>query len=459
MDLNFVHTPPDDLICSICLLVHRDPVLTSCCGNHFCKSCVEQVRSEQRPCPLCGVQPFTTMLDKYFVRKVNELEVVCHHKERGCSWTGSVSALNRHLDPKKGDCQYLKMECPYFCGAIINCSELKSHQNVCGRRPYACKFCGYEGVYEDMSSKHWKMCEKYPLPCPNDCGTVDIPREDLQKHLKENCSLERNECEFSYAGCTACLSKSELSKHLSNNLQYHLSLVSKYCLKVAQSFPEELHGQMKQQLTAKDSEIKTLQSKLKENDDTINLLQGKLMSLELEVGDLRMDCLNLKSVVMVPPFDFIMTEFRKHKLHERQWLSPAFYSHFGGYRMCISVDAGGSEEGRGTHVSVYVNLMKGEYDDHLKWPFKGSIVLELCNQRSYSGNLQENIMFTYDASEIAQRVTAGEVAEQGLGIPTFIEHNQLGYNLKKNVEFLKHDCLRFRVVRVDFMNRRNTSVS
>lgn len=169
LDLSFVTVPPDDLVCSICLSVHLEPVLTSCCGNHFCFSCVEQVRVEQRPCPLCGASHFTTMLDKYFVRKVNELEVRCKHAENGCLWLGCVSELQRHLDSSTGDCMSFHVECPYVCGTLLVSAELEKHQKVCSKRPYVCKFCEYKGVYEDMSSKHWKMCEKYPLPCPNHC--------------------------------------------------------------------------------------------------------------------------------------------------------------------------------------------------------------------------------------------------------------------------------------------------
>jgi hypothetical protein len=129
--------------------------------------------------------------------------------------------------------------------------------------------------------------------------------------------------------------------------------------------------------------------------------------------------------------------------------------------MCIGVDASGSEEGKGTHMSVYANLMRGEYDGHLKWPFKGSISIELRNQRDmFSRGLEEKIVFTYDASEIASRVVGGDdIAEHGLGIPTFVEHAKLGFHTIEGteVQYLKNDCLKFRVLRVDSMERRNTS--
>lgn len=456
LDLAFIQPPPDDLVCSICLSVHREPVLTSCCGNHFCCSCVEQVRQEQKPCPLCGAQRFTTMLDKYFVRKVNELEVACKYKERGCSWQGSVNALGRHASREGGDCRYIRMECPHLCGAVVVHSDLDTHQRMCPRRPYMCKFCEYEGVYEDMSAKHWRVCDKYPLPCPSKCGEMDIERDMMEKHLNEDCSVHKRRCEFAYTGCDRVLNKTSMAEHLDSSLQYHLSMLSKHCLHLTESFSSEFRRKMEEEMQSNDTKLNSLQAKLKESEDEVTTLRSKLALLEDEVDDLKADSLQLKSVVFVPPCEFIMVDFRNYQMSQQQWLSPSFYTHFGGYRMCIGVDASGSEEGHGTHVSVYVNIMKGEYDHYLKWPFKGSISIELCNQRGPKGNLEEMIVFTYDASEIASRVTGGEIAEHGLGIPTFIERSKLSLHTKRNVEiqYLKNDCLRFRVLKVDLMIHR-----
>ena len=35
---------------------------------------------------------------------------------------------------------------------------------------------------------------------------------------------------------------------------------------------------------------------------------------------------------------------------------------------------------QGTHVSVFTCLMRGEFDSHLKWPFRGDITIQLLNQ-------------------------------------------------------------------------------
>ena len=87
-----------------------------------------------------------------------------------------------------------------------------------------------------------------------------------------------------------------------------------------------------------------------------------------------------KYVGMLPPIKLTVNEFARRKASNEQWYSSSFYTHLRGYKMCLRVDANGCGDGKGTHVSVYAYLIRGEYDDLLKWPFQGSIVVQLCNQ-------------------------------------------------------------------------------
>jgi len=49
----------------------------------------------------------------------------------------------------------------------------------------------------------------------------------------------------------------------------------------------------------------------------------------------------------------------------KQWHSDQFYIHEKGYKMCLHIFPGGYNEGRGTHMSVSLFLMKGPNDDEL----------------------------------------------------------------------------------------------
>ena len=449
-DLPFVTKPHDDLVCSICLLVHKNPTLTSCCGNHFCHFCIKQVESENRPCPLCNTVSFTTMIDKYFGRKVNELSVTCPQKTKGCLWSGSLGSLEKHTHPKTGNCKFMITECPYFCGEHFHRDKLERHQKCCPRRPYVCKYCDYHGVFEDMSAKHWKICEKYPLPCPNSCGRLDILRQHMEHHLNEECHLHVLACEFSYAGCSVRLPRNKMATHISSNVEIHLSLVSKKCLQLCEHIPIEFHHQVKEELHQRDTEMQELRERLEVQEREINQLKVQLATNQEEIEDLKSDSFLLKLYVFVPPVEFVMRNFSHHKMNEELWLSPPFYTHIGGYKMCLSVDANGADDGEGTHVSLFVNLMKGEHDNHLRWPFRGTIFVVLRNQRQEDGCFQDKIVYNYDAPfEVAGRVMQGEVAVSGLGIPQFFTHRQLGYNAAKNVEYLKNDSLHFCVSRIE----------
>ena len=55
-DHQFVESPPDDLLCLICLSVVREPQQISCCGKVLCKVCLDELRKEHSNlCPQCRV--------------------------------------------------------------------------------------------------------------------------------------------------------------------------------------------------------------------------------------------------------------------------------------------------------------------------------------------------------------------------------------------------------------------
>ena len=63
-----------------------------------------------------------------------------------------------------------------------------------------------------------------------------------------------------------------------------------------------------------------------------------------------------------------------------RWFSDPFYSHPKGYKLCLSVYPNSTGKGAGTHLSVFVNLMHGEHDDNLSWPFRGYITMKVITE-------------------------------------------------------------------------------
>ena len=139
---------------------------------------------------------------------------------------------------------------------------------------------------------------------------------------------------------------------------------------------------------------------------------------------------------------FKFTDYAKRKSSNTSAFSPPIYSSPGGYKMSINVVPDGNGDGKGTHVSVYAYLMRGENDDHLPWPFTGTVIIELLNQLTDQKHISMSMKLMGDANK---RVLDGDKAVTGCGYPRYIEHSSLDYNATNNCQYLKDDCLYVRV--------------
>ena len=98
----------------------------------------------------------------------------------------------------------------------------------------------------------------------------------------------------------------------------------------------------------------------------------------------------IRAHASVVPVELVLTEFRKHKRHSKEWYSEPFYTHPHGYKMCLRVDANGAGGAKGKYVSIFGYIMRGQFDIHLKWPFHGVVMVTLVNQ------LRDEEHFTYE---------------------------------------------------------------
>lgn len=60
--------------------------------------------------------------------------------------------------------------------------------------------------------------------------------------------------------------------------------------------------------------------------------------------------------------------------------SPPFYSNFYGYKLCIRANLNGVDSARGTHLSIFIHFMQGDFDEIIDWPFNGRIILTVIDQ-------------------------------------------------------------------------------
>ena len=60
--------------------------------------------------------------------------------------------------------------------------------------------------------------------------------------------------------------------------------------------------------------------------------------------------------------------------------SPCFYTSRYGYKMCARIFLNGDGMGRGTHISVFFVVLRGQYDAILRWPFRQKVTFMLFDQ-------------------------------------------------------------------------------
>ena len=104
------------------------------------------------------------------------------------------------------------------------------------------------------------------------------------------------------------------------------------------------------------------------------------------------------------------------------------------------MDANGFGHGKGSHVSMFVCLMKGANDESLKWPFKGDITIRLLNWKDDKQHVEKIIQFNESKDiKCRSRVIEGEIP-LALGCH-LISHDNLHFDKENNRAYLRNDTL------------------
>ena len=475
----FKNTIPDDCLCQKCLHVARESSLTSCCGDHFCKSCVSPYHLNKLPCPSCGDAEFDLMVDRREQRRIQALLVYCHAKSRGCEWIGPLEQLDSHVKLESDGCLYIDVQCPSNCSQEVEKRHLKDHLiQTCPLRDFTCCYCNFKASFKVVTKDHWPECLYYPVQCPNRCG-VTCERDVLKEHISF-CRNQELFCCFRYAGCEEKFIRDDEEKHMEDYAKKHLSLLASASNKMSTELDklvsenekirmEEVntrkHLSLLEATVVKNSsdlkavvqENKDLKCELDEKERKIAETEAKCQHLEriLEDNELKqvMKFQDIQDQICELqyntghahwiPVTFTMPYFNHLKQSERSWYSPMAETHFGGYKFLIVVRPSGRRSGGGTHIAVYFKAKPGDGDKNLAWPAKVAITIQLLNQHMNKGHITRRAEYNYDQCMTAMPHSVGVIDSE------FISHKDLGWNGETETQYLKNDCLKFRITKVE----------
>ena len=208
-----------------------------------------------------------------------------------------------------------------------------------------------------------------------------------------------------------------MESHLQSAVGLHLDLA---CVKLNNT---EIKLNDTQETTRKLMEkLDTLQRRFEEKflEDQVNANdhEEKIVMVKSDISDF--------SRIIVCKFNDFSEIFRQAKTNEIQKIESApFYTESYGYKLKLSINPNGSGSGKNTHLSVFIIVMKGEYDAILPWPFKKKVKFTLIDQQEDPVK-RENVTFHFtpdNRPKLYSRPTKEE--NTGHGCSKFITHEKL----------------------------------
>ena len=309
------------------------------------------------------------------------------------------------------------------CGKSF-CKECIEEVNV---RSGKCPTCKTENFFSYPNKGLQQSLYDFEVCCSHKSKGCEWRGElrELEKHLNsepptdkslEGCPFTIIKCPLNHTGCEVKLPRKDIKVHLNDNLLDHL-----------------LEQAMLVQTLLKDNKS------LKREKDNLN---QRVSELERKVNGTQSVPSHLGQPVI--PVQFTMANFERHRREDEDWYSPPFYTHPRGYKMCVSVNPNGSSRCKGTHLSVSVHLMRGEFDDALRWPFRGKVAILLLDQEEYRDHNSSVLIFDDETpDQFADRVTVGERSRDdwGWGISDVCSLADLA------PKYLKEDCIKLHIIK------------
>nr|XP_024218840.1 TNF receptor-associated factor 4 isoform X1 [Halyomorpha halys] len=338
------------------------------------KAHLNTCKYDTMPCTnLCGAQIPRVLMEDH-------LRYTCPSRTETCEFCGSELS-GPALDSHPGSCPKEPLYCENKCGIRVQRRHLPRHKATeCTKRLVPCRHCGASFVSDTLNIHHSK-CSRLPVPCPNRCQMSPIAREELETHLKEQCSSPLTPCSFKDAGCRfKGLRGGSMERHLEENTQQHLALMC---------------------------------SLVSRQQHQISSLKSALSRLSLNTSGTLVWRIN----------DFLAKMTEAQSKEGMELVSPTWYTSQFGYKLQASLFLNGNGTGEGTHLSLYIKLLPGEYDALLKWPFSHSVAFTLFDQSEKACNVVES--FVPDPTWENFQRPSKEPDTLGFGFPRFISHEIL----------------------------------
>ncbi|NWZ31944.1 TRAF2 factor, partial [Asarcornis scutulata] len=406
-------------LCSNCNNILKK-ALQTLCGHRYCSACLSWiVRNNKNPiCQKCKEEDPSTLSegsllaeerafgDAAINKEISELKVHC--VTPGCSWSGIMKNFEEH----QSLCEYALIPCHTGCGHMVMRKNLADHlEDGCVNNVTVCQKC-----------KRSLSSSEYQRVCCSVAGPVSCsPPIPVSPKKLEGTWLD-------LASCGSCVesinhvflqgSKEKMKEHEKTAVGVHMLLLLQHIKQLKESLctvskaangfipPSQLNLENKLHVfenivSVLNKEVETSNLEITAFRRQSELDQNIIRGLELKIAELHR-CLTQKDAGLSNLHKSLL--FSEQASYDGVFLwkitdvgrklqdsvtgrtvslySPAFYTAKYGYKVCLRIYLNGDGTGKGTHVSLFFVVMKGDYDALLPWPFRHKVTFMLLDQNN-----------------------------------------------------------------------------
>ena len=425
--------------------------------QHFEKGSVCQFEEEE--CSnVCGKMIQRRYMTIHLAKECPRRMIQCQY----CHDTGEYESIEGQ---HKEVCPKLPLPCPNKCrkGRTVRREDMEAHITECPLEIIQCEYhsvgCNIKMARKDLEKHKKEKMEDHLRIMQAKCFEFEHKKEKMEDHLR-----------IMQAKCFEFESKLYLEKHKKEKMEDHLRIMQAKCfefeskLSAAETEAENKVAKLRELTTNLMQKLETTEQKLATIQDQFDEEYKKMQDTQEEQKRALKSVLNdffeqakidqwilllrfSASSDRICPVIVKVSEVEDKKIHKKEWHSDPFYTHDKGYKMCLFVIINGTDHCEGTHVSVYLYITKGSYDDDLKWPLVKTFGVRLLNQNMneehYKGH---QIRFTHDTpSVISGKIrTKRSTHNRGLGHVDYIAYDDLK-RVTCTHQYLKDDCIYFEI--------------
>ncbi|XP_050049158.2 TNF receptor-associated factor 2-like isoform X1 [Dermacentor andersoni] len=227
---------------------------------------------------------------------------------------------------------------------------------------------------------------------------------------RPHCSPGRRTCRLSVLGCTYEGTQDDLERH--ETLESHMNFILTYTEKANGSM--ETLRQALTESTQQNLELQSSLNAIKEQMTDMlreqHNLQEQVRVLASRMHDGQQECQRMaesvdvrleemlsrswpqgKFVWYIKPFSVLRRQQENGEI--ARVVSAPFYTAVPGYKLRLMADLNGYGEGRGSHLSLFLQVMQGKFDCVLDWPCKYEHVLRVVDQTGRGMHLDRQHSF------------------------------------------------------------------